>query len=309
MHCSAGRRAATAASLVWLGAALNYARAAEPSPPSAFETAATDAEPPSPSLPQTARLKDVYASDYLIVAAGVALLPSYEGSEAHHIVPAFGIAGRVHGIGISPRPLGFALNLLPPSGKRRIGFSLGPVVSYRGSRTVEVLDPGPVRVGSAKGYLELGIHTGVSLNHVLSRYDTISLGADVRWDASGGTGSTVIAPGFNYLTPISRAQVFGLSASASIINQNYATRTYSAHPIGPAMGNPTSGNPDDGLRSIGVRAFTAYDLDGNLRNGGLSVVFGIGYSRLLGAAAQSPLVKNNGTHDQILFATGLAYVF
>jgi outer membrane protein len=309
MHCLAGRWAAMVAIAVFLGAVSNGARAADRSVTSAVVTAVTDSEPAPPSLPQTAEAKDVYTNDYLIIAAGVALLPSYEGSEAHHIVPAFGVAGRVHGIGISPRSLGFALNLVPPSRKRRIGFSLGPVVSYRGSRTVEFLDPAAVRVGSAKGYLELGIHTGISLNHVLSHYDSISLGTDVRWDASGGTGSMVIAPGFNYLTPISRAQVVGISASASIINQNYATRTYSANPIGSAMAIPRPGNPDDGLRSLGIRAFTAYDLDGNLRNGGLSVLFGLGYSRLLGAAAQSPLVKNNGTHDQILFATGLAYVF
>jgi outer membrane protein len=205
--------------------------------------------------------------------------------------------------------LGFALNFLSRQSKGRVGFSLGPIISYRGSRTAEVLDPGPVRVGSAKGYLELGVHSGISLNHVFSRYDSISFGTDVRWDASGGTGSMVIAPGVNYLTPISRAQVVGLSASASIINQSYATRTYGSNPVGQATGIPIHNRPDDGLRSVGIRAFTAYDLDRNLRNGGFSVILGAGYSRLLGAAAQSPLVRNNGTHDQVLVATGLAYAF
>jgi hypothetical protein len=184
-----------------LGGAQTAARAADRAvSPAAVPDAASDATsapdaapPPLASTPK----RDIYAGDYLIIGVGAAVLPAYEGSHQHHVIPAFGLGGRIHGIGISPRSAGLALNIIPPR-HSRIGLGFGPVIRYRGSRTVAISDPTPIRVGRGKGYLELGVNASISLKHVFSKYDSLSLGIDARWDASRGTGSRVLAPGLNY---------------------------------------------------------------------------------------------------------------
>jgi hypothetical protein len=270
---------------------------------------ARDQAPPPPAKP----LRDIYSGDYFIIGVGAALLPSYEGSHRHHVIPAFGVGGRIRGIGISPRSAGVAFNLVPPrrSGRVRLGF--GPVIRYRGSRTVAISDPTPIRVGrGGKGNLELGVNASIAFKHVLSKYDSISLGTDVRWDASRGTGSRVIAPGINYQTPVSKGQIIGISASADFINQRMASQNYTVIPTVSAAGTVVAmpGGPvRAGLRAVGGRIFTAYDLDHNLRNGGFSILLGVGYSRLVGTAARSPTVTSNGTHDQVVIGTGLALAF
>lgn len=261
--------------------------------------------------PLPAKLKpDVYSGDYLIIGIGAAALPAYEGSRRHHIIPAFGLGGRIHGIGISPRTLGFAFNLVPPR-RSRIGFSLGPVIRWHGGRVVEFSDPTPVQIGNAKGNLELGLSGSIGLKHVFSKYDSVSIGSDVRFDASAGTGSIVVSPGMSYFTPISHSQVVSISAGADIYNDRFATQSYAVKPSSKNLSGVVTQTVTvpGGLRSIGGRIFTAYDLDHNLLNGGFSIVFGIGYTRLLGAAARSPLVKNGGSHDQIVVGTGLAFAF
>jgi outer membrane protein len=297
-----------------LGGAQTAARAADRAvSPAAVPDAASDATsapdaapPPLASTPK----RDIYAGDYLIIGVGAAVLPAYEGSHQHHVIPAFGLGGRIHGIGISPRSAGLALNIIPPR-HSRIGLGFGPVIRYRGSRTVAISDPTPIRVGRGKGYLELGVNASISLKHVFSKYDSLSLGIDARWDASRGTGSRVLAPGLNYQSPVSKGQIVGISASADFINGAMANQTYTVSPTNPVTGTPVPPGValHSGLRSVGGRIFTAYDLDHDLRNGGVSILFGIGYSRLVNTAGRSPLVTSNGTHDQVVIGSGLAFAF
>ena len=73
---------------------------------------------------------------------------------------------------------------------------------------VRALWPFPIRRRSASAARRAASNSGSTRRSVSSiscrRYNSLSLGADVRWDATGGTGSRVIAPGLNYFTPVSK---------------------------------------------------------------------------------------------------------
>lgn len=310
---------ACAASAFALAALPMAARAADRADDSDGQQARTPDQPRALPLPAFGKAgreerkrnrhkRDIYKGDYLIVGLGAAVLPAYEGSHRHHVIPAFGFGGRIKGIGISARTAGAAFNVVPPR-KGRVGIGFGPVIRYRGARSVDISDPAPIRVGRGKGNLELGFNTSISVRHVLSNYDSISLGTDVRFDASRGTGSMTVAPAINYYTPISRSQVVGVSASADFINNAQAQQSYAVTPGPGTTVMPSMVPPHGGLRAVGGRVFTAYDLDHDLRNGGFALIFALGYTRLVNTAGRSPTVLRAGSHDQVVIASGLAFAF
>ena len=57
---------------------------------------------------------------------------------------------------------------------------------------------------------------------------------------------------------------------------------------------------------MGLRAYTAYDLDRNLTNGGFLVAAGVSWSTLLGSAAQSPRILRK---QQFTYGAIVAYAF
>lgn len=253
--------------------------------------------------------RNIYKGNFLIIGLGVANMPTFEGSKSQGLFPAAGIMGRYHGININPRTAGVAIDLLKDPEDSRIGFSFGPVIRWRAGRSPSAKDAVLASLGRVKGNLELGLTAGVQLKKLTNSYDSLSLGVDIRWDATGKSGSQVISIGPSYFTPVSKRQIVGLSTSLDFVNRRYSNLNYGVSSTGSAAsGLPMySGRP--GLKSIGVKAFTAYDLDGDLRNGGFSVGIGVGYTMLQGGAAQSPIVAMHGRRSRFNLAAGLAYAF
>ncbi len=251
----------------------------------------------------------VFAGDFLIVGVGVAGIPSYEGSDDHIAIPAAAVAGKLGGIGINARSAGVALDLVPePSGSRQ-GFSLGPVLRYRTNRSGKIGDPVVALLGKLKPVLEAGVVAGADFKGVLNPHDSLSFSVDVRWDISGRGSGRIVAPGISYLTPLSRAQVAGLAASANFIDDRYAAYNFSISPAGSLASGLPVYDASGGFKDWSLGAFTARDLNGNFLDGGLAIGLGAMRSQLYGSAAESPITSLRGRRSQWLFAGGLAYVF
>ena len=252
---------------------------------------------------------DPFSGDYLIVGLGIASVPSYEGSDDSAIIGAGGVTGRIAGIGIGARSGGISLDLVADGEDARIGFGLGPVVRWHGNRTAHIKDPVVAALGKIKGTLEAGVAGSVTLKRLVTPVDTLTLSADIRWDATGYGGGTVVSTSLSYFTPLSEAAAFGLSVASDIADTRYANYNFAVSPAGSAASGLPVFTATGGLKNIGLRSFIGYDLDGNLRNGGLAVVGGFGWSRLCGSAAKSPITSIRGSASQWLFGAGLAYTF
>ncbi len=269
-----------------------------PAAPAAAETLA------QPGAEQTA-----FDGDFLIVAAGAVLLPSYEGADESSILPAAAIAGRVGGIGISPRAAGLALDLVPDKPGAQVSLGLGPVLRLRMNRSGRIKDPVVARLGELRSIIEGGVSASVTIKRVLNPHDQLSIGTDFRWDVSSRGGGGLIAPSVSYLTPLSRAQVVGVLASAEFADQRFASYNYSVSPAGSAVSGLPAYAARGGLKAISFGAFTARDLDANLLNGGLSIGVGAMYTRLKGSAAETPITSIRGKASQWFVAAGLGYTF
>ena len=261
------------------------------------------------AVTDTAPEQDAFSGDYLVVGLGIASVPSYEGSNDSAIIGAGGVTGRIAGIGIGARSGGISLDFVPDGKDARVGFGLGPVVRWHGNRTAHIKDPVVAALGKIKGTIEAGVAGSVSVKRLVTPFDTLTLSADIRWDATGYGGGTVVSTSLSYFTPLSEAAAFGLSVASDIADTQYANYNFAVSPADSAASGLPVFTAKGGLKNIGLRGFVGYDLDGNLRNGGLAVVGGLGWSRLYGSAAQSPITAIRGSASQWLFGAGMAYTF
>ncbi len=247
--------------------------------------------------------RNIFDGNYLIIGAGVIMGPTSEGSDRKVPLLAFGLMGRIRGVDIGARAGGFALDFLRDKPGAKWTWSVGPVIRLRGNpaKLPSLTSPGTLR-----GTPEAGVALGAQVHRLLDGYDTLSVGTDVRWDISGKGTGRVISPTVSYITPVSRAQVVGLTFSADHVDGKFASLNYSVNPNGTINSTLPTYVARSGWRSMGLRAYTAYDLDRNLTNGGFSIAAGVSWSTLLGDAAKSPRILRK---SQFTYGAVMAYAF
>ncbi|MEO5586158.1 MAG: MipA/OmpV family protein [Novosphingobium sp.] len=251
-----------------------------------------------------------FSGDFLIVGAGVAVLPSYEGSDDIVVSPAGAIAGRIGGIGINARSFGLALDFINDSSRSGgVGFTLGPVLRYRTNRSGRIVDDVVAKLGKLKGVVEAGVVAGIDVKKVFNPYDSLSFSVDLRWDVSGRGSGLIVAPGLSYLTPVSKGIAVGGALSANFIDNRYANYNFSVSPAGNAASGLPIYTARGGLKDAGVGAFTAFDLNGDFLDGGPAIGLGAMYSRLFGSAAESPITSIRGRRSQLIFGAAASYTF
>lgn len=259
--------------------------------------------------PQETTEPSAFDGDYLVIGVGAVGMPSYEGSDDRSISPVAGVLGRIHGINISPRSAGLALDFVPEPRNARVGFNLGPVFRYRGNRTRDIKDPEVKALGKLDGVFEGGVAISVTVHRLLNGYDSLTVGSDFRWDISGKGGGRGIAPGVTYFTPLSKALVVGGRVGAEFVDDRYAIYNYEVTPAGSAASGLPQYHARGGLKEINAGAFAAYDLSGNFLDGGFAIGAGAMYSRLQGSAAETPITSLRGSRNQWFFGGGVAYTF
>jgi len=248
-----------------------------------------------------------FDGDWLSVGAGVLYGPSYDGSDDYVISPAPIVQGNIKGIGISPRPAGFALDFIP-NPDEGVGLALGTSVRLRSNRSAKVADK-VVELVKLDTALEVGPTAGVTIPKVLHDYDSLSIGVDVRWDVLGSHDGMVVAPSVSYFTPLSQGTAVALTFDAEYGNDKFMDYYYSVD-AGAAQ---ASGLPQyqagSGFTRAGVTLVGGIDLNGDLTDGGFALVLLGGYSRMLGDAKESPFTSIRGSADQWMGAVGLGYTF
>ena len=264
-------------------------------------------QPPVVDMDDTA-----FSGDYLSIGAGVAISPSYSGSDDYvfNVLPI--VQGSLGGVDISPRAGGLKLDFIqdPADGA---GFDLGVAGRLRSDRAQQIEDEVVLDYIELDRAIEVGPSVGVNFPQVLNPYDSLSISTDVMWDINGAHGGMVVSPSISYFTPLSRAVVASLSVSAEWADedfQDYYFAVDDADYIGPGIAPLTEFDPDGGgFTDAGVTLLLGIDLDGDVANGGLGLVVIGGYSRVLGDAADTPFTTIRGSRDQFLGAVGIGYTF
>ncbi len=252
---------------------------------------------------------NVFDGDYVTLGAGLAISPSYDGSDNYDINPLPVILGSVAGIDFEPRGPGLALDVIPDRDGAKVDFILGPVGRARFDRNSGIRDDVVRDLGKLDVAVELGAVGGVKVNRVFNRFDSLTAEVDLRWDVAGAHRGRVIAPSLTYFRPINRGMAASLTISAEHVDDDYADYYFSISQAGSAASGLPSFNATGGWKNVGIAAFGAIDLDGNAMNGGFSVILIGSYSRLLGDPKRSPVTSIRGDADQFFGVVGIGYTF
>lgn len=253
----------------------------------------------------------VFDGDYLAVGIGAAISPSYLGSDDYVVSPLPIVQASFRGVEISPRGAGVAVDFVadPESGA---GLDLGFVARLRSDRASQISDPVVKRLGKLDRAVEVGPTIGVSFARLLNPYDSLALSGDLAWDVAGAHGGMVVTPSATYFTPLSRAMAASLSLSAQYADagfHDYYFRVTPAQSVATGGALPAFDPDGGGFTSAGATLLLAFDLNGNIADGGLGLVVIGGYSRVLGKAKDSPFTSIRGTADQFFGGLGVGYTF
>ena len=254
----------------------------------------------------------VFSGDYLSIGAGVAISPSYTGSDDYvfNVLPI--VQGSLGGIDISPRAGGITLDFVqdPADG---VGLDLGVSARLRANRATQIEDEVVELYGELDHAVEVGPHVGLRIPAVLNPYDSLTVSADVMWDVAGAHDGMVVNPTVTYFTPLSRAMVASLSLSTEWADDDFHDYYFRVDPAAwtgaGASPLPAFEPQGGGFTTAGATLLLGLDLDGDITNGGLGLIAVAGYSRVLGDAADSPFTSIRGSRDQFLGAVGIGYTF
>jgi outer membrane scaffolding protein for murein synthesis (MipA/OmpV family) len=260
----------------------------------------------------TAALAQEEDHSSLTIGAGVAYIPSYEGSDSQRVVPVVQARGKVHDFAFWMRGTSLYVDLIPNRDDSGIDLEAGPAAYVRLDRTSGIKDAQVRALGKRDTAIELGGFVGIGKTGVFtSDYDNLS--ARVSWmkDVAGAHGSYVITPTVEYMTPLSVTTFVGAGVSADYVGKGYGRYYFDVTPAGSlASGLPAYAGAGDGsgFKRIGVNLTAGHSLSGDLRKGWALFVVG-GYSKLLGDYKRSPVVSVAGSSNQWIGAVGIGYTF
>ncbi|WP_165771950.1 MipA/OmpV family protein [Niveispirillum lacus] len=221
--------------------------------------------------------------------------PEYEGSDQYKVRPVPDIEITYDRFFLSRQGLG--ANLISTD-----SLTLGASVAFDGGRKSR-------KDKALTGYRNVG---DTAVGHIFAEYtiDRLMLSADVGTDLLGdghkGTEATLSATWM--FNPVGRTLLMvGPSltwASNDYMDSFFSTTIDRLDQTKIAPGSRTGYDADAGFKNVGLTAIMIHPLDKNWSITGLA-----GYSRLLGDAADSPFVKDNGSRDQFMGGLGLSYTF
>lgn len=261
-----------------------------------------------PALAQNSD-QGVYEGDYATVGVGAAVGPSYEGSDDYVFFPVPAIQARIGGIEIQPRAAGLALNILPEAADSKVSFQFGPAARLRFNRNRQIEDDVVKLLGKRDMAVEVGPSAGVTVNQLLHEYDSLTASVDVLWDVAGAHDGMTIQPGITYFTPLSRGMAVAASVNAAHVDDDFADYYFSISGDEAVASGLAAYSATGGWKSLGAGLLGTVDLDGDLLNGGFSIIAAGNYNRLLGEFKDSPIVADRGSADQWVGIVGIAYTF
>ncbi|MCF4166432.1 MipA/OmpV family protein [Zavarzinia compransoris] len=234
-----------------------------------------------------------------LVALGAGFAPDYEGAGDSGIVPAV-YAHVGLGEGRFVELIGTALRANFIGASR---WQVGPVVNYRPGR--QDADDATVRaVHEVDDAWEAGLALGWQIHDPENARNRLRVGLDLLQDVSDGHGGFVADLSVIYRQEVAGRLDLGVLAGVSFASGDYMAETFGVTAADATASGLSAFQPDGGFRDIRIAPLAVLHLSENWRLGAVA-----GWRRLIGDAADSPVVKDRGDENQFYASMTMAYAW
>ena len=226
------------------------------------------------------------------VGLGIATAPDYEGSKDYEAV-AVPFASIVSKSGMSAELLGNVLraNVIPSNTWR-----FGPLLRYRAERD-DVKNDKVDKMKKVDAATELGAYAGINL-------DNWNFRVDVTHDTSGTYNGTLAGFSLGYTWMIAKPTKLTLSGLMSIADDRYMSTYFGVNAADSARSGLDRYSLGGGVKDVGAAVIAGHNF-----NDQWGVMGALRYTQLVGDAADSPVVKDEGSEGQVLFGVMVTYSF
>ena len=232
------------------------------------------------------------------VGVGVGAAPDYVGSDNY--APGGLPFGRVSW---GERYISLEGNFLSANVLDDPNWRLGPAGLYRFGRD-DVDDDVVDRLPDIDDTIELGAFVAYELVDATEPRDRLRVSADVLHDVGSEHDGFVVSGAIRKWFPIREAAALGLAVAGTYGSSDYLDTYFSV----TAEGANASGLPifdaDGGIRDVRATAAFVQSLSPSWHVGA-----GVLYGRLVGDVADSPIVDDVGSANQVVFGVGAIYAW
>ena len=230
------------------------------------------------------------------ISAGVGFSPDYEGSSDYDAVPLLFGNVDAFGLRLDIEGLGARLNFRPDR-----SFQFGPTFSYRPGRedvSNDVID----RLADIDDAYEAGGFIRYHFTELFGSRDEFSLSAEVLADLGSGHEGWTANVGAGYGTALGDDWRVGVDTGFTWASDDYMQTYFGVDTANAVRSGLPVFDAEAGIKDVGVGTTLTYIFSERW-----SVSARASYTRLLGDAADSPIVEIEGSPDQ--FFGGLALSF
>ena len=181
-------------------------------------------------------------------------------------------------------------------------WSFGPAVNWRFGRS-DVDDDAVDDMRDIDGAIEVGAFGGWTWVGEDPR-NRFALGTEFLYDVGGEHDGYTLSGSVRYFQPVSRPLTLSIGAALTYGNGDYMGTYFGVDAADAASSGLSEFDADGGLRDLRIPVMAIFSFSPKFHLGA-----GVIYSRLLGDAADSPIVDNRGSRDQFFAGVGFAYAW
>ena len=232
----------------------------------------------------------------VMLGIGGAFVPEFEGAEDNEFrpVPIVSIQN-FHGFNLSVD--GLTYNLVELGGRAQ-GWSVvaGPLVGLADSRDQDDSD-----ALDGLGDVDFGVDLGLFSR---ATYGPVMLNLAVTQEVADGHGGLLATIGAGTRVPVTDRLSLAPMVSTTWADDSYMDSFFGVDPGQSAASGLDPFDAGAGFKDISLQLGSTYRVTDTIALRG-----SVGYSRLVGDAADSPIVRDNGSADQFRALLGVSYQF
>ena len=234
-----------------------------------------------------------------LVALGIAATPQYEGADEHRAVPLLIAERRWEHRYVILEGLGARANLMNAT-----TFEAGPAIAYAFGRDRQIDDELVRRLAPIDDAVDVGMFVARTWRGFGRPRDTLRVGLQGLMDAAGTHDGWTVRSSVSYAAPIGSRLFARLDLSATYASDGYMSTYFEVPAGGAAEPGLSRFDAQAGLKDIRLGLLWSFAL-----GDAWSVTGFAGGRRLLGDAADSPIVGLAGTPNQLTVGLGIGRRF